>query len=78
MQADLATVAWEAPAIGQLIKETAKAFNLKMGQIGMPLRLILFGTAQTPSIDQTLFLLGRAETLRRFQAAWPHALAAVV
>jgi len=78
LQADLATVAWEAPAIGQLIKETAKAFNLKMGQIGMPLRLILFGTAQTPSIDQTLFLLGRAETLRRFQAAWPHALAAVV
>jgi len=77
LQADLATVAWEAPAIGQLIKETAKAFNLKMGQIGMPLRLILFGTAQTPSIDQTLFLLGRAETLRRFQAAWPHALAAV-
>ena len=77
LQADLAEVAWEAPAIGQLIKDTAKAFNLKMGQIGMPLRLILFGTAQTPSIDQTLFLLGRAETLRRFQAAWPHALAAV-
>jgi glutamyl-tRNA synthetase len=77
LRADLATVAWEAPAIGQLIKDTAKAFNLKMGQIGMPLRLILFGTAQTPAIDQTLFLLGRAETLRRFQAAWPHALAAV-
>ncbi len=77
LQADLATVAWEAPAIGQLIKDTAKAFNLKMGQIGMPLRLVLFGTAQTPAIDQTLFLLGREETLRRFQAAWPHALAAV-
>ena len=77
LQADLATVAWEAPAIGQLIKDTAKAFDLKMGQIGMPLRLILFGTAQTPAIDQTLFLLGRAETLRRFHAAWPHALAAV-
>ena len=26
---------------------------------------------------KTLFLLGRAETLRRFKAAWPHALAAV-
>ena len=77
LQADLATVAWEAPAIGQLIKDTARAFNLKMGQIGMPLRLVLFGTAQTPAIDQTLFLLGREETLRRFQAAWPHALAAL-
>ena len=77
LQAEFATVNWEAPAIGQLIKDTAKAHGLKMGQIGMPLRLVLFGTAQTPSIDQTLHLLGRDETLRRFQAAWPHALAAV-
>jgi len=38
---------------------------------------VLFGTAQTPSIDQTLELLGRDETLRRFEAAWPHALAVV-
>ncbi len=77
LQADLATVTWEAATIGQLIKDTAKAFGLKMGQIGMPLRLVLFGTAQTPAIDQTLFLLGREETLRRFAAAWPHARAAV-
>ncbi len=77
LQTDFATITWEAAAIGQLIKDTAKAYSLKMGQIGMPLRLVLFGTAQTPSIDQTLFLLGRTETLRRFAAAWPHALAAV-
>ncbi len=77
LRVDLVTVAWDAPAISRLIKDTAKAFNLKMGQIGMPLRLVLFGTAQTPAIDQTLFLLGRTETLRRFEAAWPHALAAV-
>jgi glutamyl-tRNA synthetase len=77
LQADLAGVAWEAPALGQLLKDTAQAFGLKMGQIGMPLRLILFGTAQTPSIDQVLTLLGREETLRRFAAAWPHVLAVV-
>jgi glutamyl-tRNA synthetase len=74
---DLATVAWEAAALSQLFKDTAKAFGLKMGQIGIPLRLVLFGTAQTPSIDQTLVALGRDETLRRFDAAWPHALAAI-
>jgi glutamyl-tRNA synthetase len=68
-------VPWEATALGQLLKDTAAAFGMKMGQIGMPLRLILFGTAQTPSIDQVLVLLGREETLRRFAAAWPHALA---
>ena len=77
LQADLAAVPWEAPALGQLLKDTAQTFGLKMGQIGMPLRLILFGTAQTPSIDQILALLGREETLRRFAAAWPHVLAVV-
>jgi glutamyl-tRNA synthetase len=75
LQVDLAVVPWEATALGQLLKDTAAAFGMKMGQIGMPLRLILFGTAQTPSIDQVLVLLGREETLRRFAAAWPHALA---
>ena len=77
LRAALAEVAWEAPAIGQLIKDTAQAHDLKMGQIGMPLRLILFGTAQTPAIDRTLALLGREETLQRFDTAWPHALATV-
>ena len=77
LQQDFADVAWEAPALSQLLKDTAQAFGLKMGQIGMPLRLILFGTAQTPAIDQVLALLGREETLRRFNAAWQHVLAVV-
>jgi glutamyl-tRNA synthetase len=77
LRAALADVAWEAPALGALIKETAQTHGLKMGQIGMPLRLVLFGTAQTPAIDQTLALLGRAETLRRFDAAWPRVRAAL-
>jgi glutamyl-tRNA synthetase len=77
LKTDFASVAWEAPALSQLLKDTAQAFGLKMGQIGMPLRLILFGTAQTPAIDQVLALLGREETLRRLEAAWPHTLASV-
>jgi glutamyl-tRNA synthetase len=77
LRADLIEVSWEAPALGQLLKDTAQSHGLKMGQIGMPLRLILFGTAQTPSIDQVLALLGRGEILHRFDAAWPHVLAVV-
>ncbi|MBK6741708.1 MAG: glutamate--tRNA ligase [Hydrogenophilales bacterium] len=67
----LATADWQAPVINSLLKETAQACNLKMGQIGIPLRLALFGTAQTPSIDATLVALGKAETLRRYATAWP-------
>ena len=77
LHSDLAGITWEAPALSQLLKDTAAAFGMKMGQIGMPLRLILFGTAQTPSIDQVLALLGREETLRRFAAAWSHVQAVV-
>jgi len=73
----LAEVAWDAGALNQLFKDTAKANGLKMGQIGIPMRLVLFGTAQTPSIDATLVLLGRAETLRRFDAAWAAARAVI-
>ena len=77
LRQDFNDVAWEAPALSQLLKDTATAFGLKMGQIGMPLRLVLFGTAQTPAIDQVLALMGREEILCRFDAAWPHALAAL-
>jgi len=73
----LTDIAWETASLNALFKDTAKAHGLKMGQIGIPLRLVLFGTAQTPSIDATLAILGRAESLRRFDAAWPQARALV-
>jgi glutamyl-tRNA synthetase len=63
--------AWDAPSLNSLIKSTAQEYNLKMGQVGIPLRLMLFGTAQTPAIDATLAVLGRDETLRRLGTAWP-------
>lgn len=77
LRQDFDSVAWEAPILGQLLKDTAAAFGLKMGQIGMPLRLLLFGTAQTPAIDQVLAILGRDETRRRFDTAWPMAESAL-
>ncbi len=73
----LAELPWERASLNQALKDTAKAHGLKLGQVGIPLRLLLFGTAQTPSIDATLELLGRQETLRRLEAVWPLALAAV-
>jgi glutamyl-tRNA synthetase len=75
LQADLATCDWNPDAINAALKARAKENGIKLGQIGIPLRLMLFGTAQTPSLDATLFLLGQAETLRRLGAALPHATA---
>ena len=58
--AGIAEVPWEAPAIGALIKETVAKHGLKMPKLAMPLRVILTGQAQTPSVDAVIALIGRA------------------
>jgi glutamyl-tRNA synthetase len=65
LKARLGTVAWERAAINDAIKETVKAGGLKMPQLAMPLRRIVTGREQTPSIDAVLELLGRETVLHR-------------
>lgn len=56
---------WDTAALHDLLQQTVKAAGVKMPKIAMPLRVAVFGTPQTPSIDAMLFLLGRDETLHR-------------
>ena len=63
--AGLATVPWETPAIATLIKETVARHGLKMPKLAMPLRVILTGQAQTPSVDAVIEMLGRDRALAR-------------
>jgi len=55
----LATVNWEAPAISALIKEVIGKHGLKMPKLAMPLRVILTGQAQAPSVDALVEMIGR-------------------
>jgi len=55
----LATVAWETPAISALVKEVIGKHGLKMPKLAMPLRVILTGTAQAPSVDALVEMIGR-------------------
>jgi len=57
--AGIASVTWEAPAINALIKEMVAKHGLKMPKLAMPLRVILTGQAQTPSVDAVILLIGR-------------------
>jgi glutamyl-tRNA synthetase len=61
----LGAVSWERGAINEAIKEVVKSNGLKMPQLAMPLRHIVTGRSQTPSIDAVLELLGRDTVLAR-------------
>ena len=60
---------WQADAIHQVIHDVAEALELKMGKVGMPLRVAVAGCGASPSIDITLQLLGKDKTLRRIDQA---------
>jgi glutamyl-tRNA synthetase len=65
LKARLATVPWERAALGETLKDVAKASALKMPQLAMPLRRLVTGRTHTPSIDAVLELLGRDTVLQR-------------
>jgi glutamyl-tRNA synthetase len=65
LKARLTSVPWERAAINDAIKDVVKTSGLKMPQVAMPLRHIVTGRAQTPSIDAVLELLGREMVLHR-------------
>jgi glutamyl-tRNA synthetase len=63
----LESVEWSRPAIGVAVKAVADEHKLKMPKIAMPLRVMVTGETQTPSIDATLELIGRDESLARMR-----------
>ena len=65
LKARLGSVAWERGPISDAIKDVVKTSGLKMPQVAMPLRHIVTGRAQTPSIDAVLELLGRDTVMLR-------------
>jgi len=64
----LQSAEWNKAAINQCIKDTIAEHGLKMPQLAVPLRVLVCGRAQTPSIDAVLELFSRDEVLHRLQA----------
>ncbi|MES2637304.1 MAG: glutamate--tRNA ligase [Pseudomonadota bacterium] len=63
----LAVLDWTAEAIHLAINDVVTENQLKFPKVAMPLRVMLIGIAQSPSIDQIMALLGQNETLARLQ-----------
>ncbi len=68
----LAQSDWTRESLGALVKDVAKEFGLKMPKLAMPLRVLVTGEPQTPSIDATLELLGKERVLARLEEHLPH------
>ena len=65
----LATCVWDKPSIAAAIKATLTETGLKMPQLAMPVRVLVMGTAQTPSLDAVLFLSQREKIIASLKNA---------
>ncbi|MDI1260162.1 glutamate--tRNA ligase [Aquabacterium sp.] len=65
----LSTVTWDKASIALALKETLAQFSLKMPQLAIPVRLLVCGRAQTPSVDAVLELFDRENVLKRLHLA---------
>ena len=59
----LADCPWDKASIAAAIKEVLASTGLKMPQLAMPVRVLVMGTAQTPSLDAVLALSDRQKIL---------------
>jgi glutamyl-tRNA synthetase len=65
----LGVCAWERAGIAVAIKEVLAACGLKMPLLAMPVRVLIAGNPQTPSLDALLELFDREKVIERLQGA---------
>jgi len=56
---------WSTVNVSAVFKEVLVEQGLKMPQLAMPVRVLVMGTPQTPSVDAVLFLCGKEKVLAR-------------
>ena len=64
----LASCEWSKAGISAAIKHVLSQSGLKMPQLAMPVRVLVAGTPQTPSLDAILELMSREDVLSRLKA----------
>ncbi|WP_219209741.1 glutamate--tRNA ligase [Variovorax boronicumulans] len=65
----LMTVAWDRASIAAMIKEVLAAHALKMPVLAMPVRVLVMGTSQTPSLDSVIEIFSREKVIERLKKA---------
>ena len=63
----LASCEWTKAGIAAAIKQVLAQSGLKMPQLAMPVRVLVMGTPQTPSVDSMLELMDRPSVVARLK-----------
>jgi glutamyl-tRNA synthetase len=58
---------WSKAGIAAAIKQVLGQSGLKMPQLAMPVRVLVMGTPQTPSLDAILELMTRKDVIARLK-----------
>lgn len=70
MHAALAALGeWTPAAIHGALEATAGKLGVGLGKVGPAMRVAMTGTQVSPAIDQTIYLVGREQVLKRIEAA---------
>ncbi len=64
-----ALATWEPDSLQTCINDICAEFDLGMGKIAQPLRVAITGGSQSPAIDMTLTMIGKARVLERLNQA---------
>ena len=65
----LQACAWDKASIAAVLKEVLAATGLKMPQLAMPVRVLVMGTPNTPSLDAVLALMTREKVIAALKKA---------
>ncbi|MFK5914777.1 MAG: glutamate--tRNA ligase [Woeseiaceae bacterium] len=69
-QTDLKSLeSWNIESIHDVIHAVAEKLQVKMGKVGTPLRVAVTGGAPSPSLDLTIYLIGKEACVRRIDKA---------
>lgn len=60
---------WSVEALHATIQATAEELEVGMGKVGMPLRVAVTGSGNSPSLDVTLKLIGKQRVVQRIDKA---------
>lgn len=60
---------WRPEVIKHALIEICDSLGLKMAKVGPTIRVAITGSTESPSLDATMWLLGKEKTLRRLEKA---------